>query len=96
MCRFRIATLAAAILACSSAAVAQVKIVLNNLTPPAHFMSSEILPQWADEVDRVTQGRVKVESPPAPLTPIAEAWNAVLSDLLTGELINVDGGRSMY
>jgi len=77
MHRIGLATLLVALAAGLGAAEAQVKVLLNNYVPPAHLMSSEILPQWGRDVERVTQGRVKVEIPPAPLASGPESWIAV-------------------
>jgi TRAP-type C4-dicarboxylate transport system substrate-binding protein len=66
----------------TASAKAQTRIVLNNYVPPAHLMSSDILPTWGKEVERVTQGRVKVEIPPAPLASGPDSWNAVSTGIV--------------
>ncbi len=67
----------AASLGAIGTAGAQTKVLMNSYVTPVHFMVAEVLPQWAREIARVTQGRVAIEISPAPLATGPEAWNAV-------------------
>lgn len=62
-------TLAAALLAVAGTASAQTKLLLSHIFPAQHPLVTQVLTPWAADVDRVTQGRVKVEFAPSSLAP---------------------------
>ena len=53
--------------ATAPAARAETVLRLSNWVPPSHLISRDILAPWAGEVERVTEGRVRVDILKAPL-----------------------------
>ncbi len=76
--RMRIKLLAAgAVLAASglpAAAQAQTRLTMSSWVPPTHFVVKDILQPWAEEVSKVTQGRVTVDLLPKPVGAPAQHW----------------------
>lgn len=68
---------AALLLAVSNMAEARTRLLVNCFWPSSHFACSEILPNWLDEVERVTDGRVRGNVPPKSLAPPPEQLTAV-------------------
>ncbi|MFV0384946.1 TRAP transporter substrate-binding protein DctP [Paracoccus sp. (in: a-proteobacteria)] len=69
-----------AVLACATTATpasAETRIVANCFTPPQHFFCKGILKGWADEVQRVTEGRVRVRIPAKSMAPPPEQLASV-------------------
>lgn len=60
-------TLGALALVAISAATAQTTLRLSSWAPPMHPVTTEILGGWAKDVERVTEGRVKVDILKSPL-----------------------------
>ena len=60
MIRFFCLTLAS-FLALSAPASAQTVLRLNGWLPPTHPIMTRTLKPWAEEVNKVTQGRVRIE-----------------------------------
>lgn len=60
-----------------SPSMANTRLVVNCFWPPQHFVCSEILPAWLDEVKEVTDGRVRGNIPPKSVAPPAEQLNSV-------------------
>lgn len=76
MKRLTMMATAAAILL-PAAAQANTRLIVNCFWPPQHFVCSEILPNWLDEVERVTEGRVKGNIPPKSVAPPPEQLASV-------------------
>ena len=79
--RQRIKSLAAAAaltlagtLAMSGTAQAQTALSLSNWVPPTHWLSSEILVRWADDVRQATGGKVTVNILPKAVGAPAQHW----------------------
>jgi TRAP-type transport system periplasmic protein len=53
------AGLAVVLLAGANAALAQVEVSISSWVPPTHFLSKDFLANWAQEVEKATDGRVK-------------------------------------
>lgn len=62
-------SLAAALIGAAGAAQAQTKLLLSHIFPAQHPLVTQVLTPWATDVERVTQGRVKVEFAPSSLAP---------------------------
>lgn len=60
-----------------TSANAATRLVVNCFWPPQHFVCSEILPAWLDEVKKVTDGRVRGNIPPKSVAPPPEQLNSV-------------------
>lgn len=71
---------AAALVAMATSASAQTRILLNCFTPPAHVWC-ESVQDWAERVEEVTDGRVRVVIPPKSMAPPPEQLNSVRSGL---------------
>lgn len=68
---------AAALLVLPAAASADTRIVANCFFPPQHFVCRDILKGWGDEVERVTEGRVRVNLPAKSMAPPPEQLASV-------------------
>ncbi|WP_413718690.1 hypothetical protein [Silicimonas sp. MF1-12-2] len=60
-----------------SMASANTRIIVNCFWPPQHFVCQEVLPGWLEEVERVTDGRVKGNIPPKSVAPPPEQLASV-------------------
>lgn len=58
-------------------AQANTRLLVNCFWPSSHFACSEVLPGWIDEVERVTEGRVRGIIPPKSVAPPPEQLAAV-------------------
>lgn len=67
----------AGLLLASSGAHATTRLIVNCFWPPQHDVCQKILPQWLDEVERVTEGRVKGNIPPRSVAPPPEQLASV-------------------
>ena len=68
---------AACLLALGAPAQAQTRIVANCFFPPQHFVCAEVLAGWAEDVARVTEGRVRVTTPARSMAPPPEQLASV-------------------
>jgi TRAP-type C4-dicarboxylate transport system substrate-binding protein len=66
-------TVAAALLSC--AAQADTVLTMNSWLPPTHPQVAELFVPWAQDIEDVTEGRVKVNILPAPLGSPAAAFD---------------------
>jgi TRAP-type C4-dicarboxylate transport system substrate-binding protein len=78
-------TLAPALAAGS--AQAQVKLVFNSFAPPNFVINQGMIDVWAKNVERVTEGRVKVEIPSTTLAPPQQQWEMVTQGVADGAYI---------
>ncbi len=69
-------------------AQAQTTLRFAQLVPPAHPYHTGILVPWIAEIDRVTQGRVKVEITTAPMGPMSRNF-----DLVEQGIADIAGGN---
>lgn len=87
---FRFLVLFAAVLVSFSApgwAQAQTVLRMAQLVPPTHPYHSGILVPWIAEIERATQGRVKVEITTAPLGPMGRNFDLAeqgIADITAG------------
>jgi TRAP-type C4-dicarboxylate transport system substrate-binding protein len=60
---------ATAVALMTGSATAQTVLTLNNWLPPSHPQVTMLMKPLAEDIERVTEGRVKVQILPAPLAP---------------------------
>ncbi|WP_460275930.1 TRAP transporter substrate-binding protein [Celeribacter sp. ULVN23_4] len=70
-----IASTAAAITLFAGATQAETVLTMNSWLPPTHPQVSELFVPWAADIERVTEGRVKINMLPAPLGPPPAAFD---------------------
>ena len=77
---------AACVLAVTAAsASAQTRTVLFNVfTPPSSPTFTKVLGPWFEDIEKATQGRVKINRPPQSLAPPPEQMNMVVSGVADG------------
>lgn len=66
-----------ALVASATPAVADTSLLASCIFPPQHFVCQQALPNWLDEVERVTEGRVTGIVTPTSVAPAAEVLTAV-------------------
>jgi len=59
----------AATIGWTTEASAKTRLLVNCFWPSSHFACSEVLPAWIDEIERVTDGRVRGIIPPKSVAP---------------------------
>lgn len=80
--------LAAAIAAAATtAARAETKILFSPFTPPGHIIFTGIVEPWAKDVERVTEGRVKIAYPANSLAPPPQQWEMVTNGIADAAFI---------
>lgn len=70
-------TIAAIMAIGGTAADAKTRIVANCFFPPQHFTCQDVMKVWGDEVERVTEGRVRVNIPAKSMAPPPEQLASV-------------------
>ena len=68
----------------SLAVSAQVKILFNSFEPPGGAIFPGAIKPWIAEVERVTEGRVKIEVPPTSLAPPPQQYELVKQGVADG------------
>ena len=71
----KLATAAAALTLFAGMARAEIVLTLNNWLPPTHPQVADLFVPWAADIERVTEGRVKVQILPAPLGPPSASFD---------------------
>ncbi|CAE6822444.1 TRAP transporter substrate-binding protein DctP [Paraburkholderia domus] len=66
---------------------ASTTLVINTYLPVQHPINTRLLKPWAADVERVTQGRVKVVFPPASIAAPQQMWEAVTGSVVDGAYI---------
>jgi TRAP-type transport system periplasmic protein len=65
---------------CTSATAKTVQLSLSNFFPASHFMNTKVLAQWIAEVQKATQGAVKINNfPGGTLLKAPETYEGVVS-----------------
>jgi len=72
------------LLAAAGPAAAETKLLFNVFTPPSSEISVEIMYPWLKDIERVTEGRVKIVIPPQNLAPPPEQMNMVKTGVADG------------
>lgn len=62
-------------------------LVVNAFLPPQHIFNTAIMKPWAADVERVTQGRVKVVFPPTSIGSPQQQWDVVRKRIVDGAYI---------
>jgi len=65
-------------------AAAETRILFNSFFPPQHFLTRDVMRGWAKDVERVTEGRVRVSIPASSAAPPPRLWDAVSSGIVDG------------
>ena len=87
MNRIVVAAAAAAVaLGAATGASAQTKIVFNSFAPPKFVINQGMIDAWAKNVEKATQGRVKVELVTG-LAPPQQQWEMVTQGVADGAYI---------
>jgi TRAP-type C4-dicarboxylate transport system substrate-binding protein len=60
----------------STAGLAQTTVLFNSFLPPGHPMNTHVFKPWTEEIAKATQGRVKVDIPPASLAAPPQQMDA--------------------
>ncbi len=68
-------------------AAAQTTLLFNIFTPPSSEISIEVVQPWLKDIERVTEGRVKIVTPPQSLAPPPEQMNMVKTGVADGAFI---------
>jgi TRAP-type C4-dicarboxylate transport system substrate-binding protein len=76
-----------AVLAATAAARAETKVLFSPFTPPGHVITVGIVQPWAKDVERVTEGRVKVSYPANSLAPPPAQWEMVTNGIADAAFI---------
>ena len=61
-----------------------VTLVINQQLAPRDAFNVQVLRPWAQEVAKVTQGRVRISIPNSPVVASNQLWNAVIGDVVDG------------
>lgn len=61
----------------STMAYAKTRLIVNCFWPPSHYVCTTLLPEWLDEVEKVTEGRVVGNIPPKSVAPPPEQLASV-------------------
>lgn len=56
---------------------AKTRLIVNCFWPPSHYVCTTLLPEWLDEVEKVTDGRVVGNIPPKSVAPPPEQLASV-------------------
>ncbi|MBT0959127.1 hypothetical protein IV417_17200 [Alphaproteobacteria bacterium KMM 3653] len=92
---------AAAMALMAGAANAKTRILVNCFWPSSHFVCTEVIPAWIDEIERVTEGRVtgimppkSVAAPPEQLASVekgiadvAVQFNGLIQNRVSGPMV---------
>lgn len=60
----------------STASLGQTTVLFNSFLPPGHPMNTHVFKHWVEDVAKATQGRVKVDIPPASLAAPPQQMDA--------------------
>lgn len=61
----------------ASAQAQTTTLTFNNWLPPTHFYNTDILQPWADEIEKATDGRVKIQFTASSLAPPGRQFDMV-------------------
>lgn len=75
--KMKLALIASSFIVMAEVATANTRLLVSCNWPASHFVCSEVLPNWIEEVERVTEGRVTAIISPKPVAPPQEQLAAV-------------------
>lgn len=87
MFRLITAVFAALWMAWPAVADATTTLVINAFLPPQHIFNVSVMKPWAADVERVTQGRVKIVFPPTSIGSPQQQWDVVKKRIVDGAYI---------
>lgn len=64
-------------------------LLFNNFLPPNDVLNQSVVQPWLADIERVTEGRVRIEQPAATLAPPPELLNMVQQGIADGAFIMV-------
>jgi TRAP-type C4-dicarboxylate transport system substrate-binding protein len=76
------AALAAAVACLATPAVAQTKLTMSSWVPPTHHMTRTVLAGWGEQVEKATNGRVKLQMLPKHPSAAPGTFDAVKDGLV--------------
>lgn len=82
--RIAIAALSALAMDTASAAAQQTNLVFNSFVQPKHPLNVLVLHPWAADVEKATQGRVKITIPPTTAAPPPQVMDAAQKGIVDG------------
>lgn len=74
-------------LAWPALAQATTTLIVNAFLPPQHIFNVDVMKPWAADVERVTQGRVKIVFPPTSIGSPQQQWDVVRKRIVDGAYI---------
>ncbi|MEJ2435291.1 MAG: hypothetical protein P8Y53_19880, partial [Pseudolabrys sp.] len=75
------------LMAAAGPAAAQTTLLFNVFAPPSSEISRVVIMPWLKDIERVTQGRVKIKVPPQNMAPPPEQMNMVKTGVADGAFI---------
>lgn len=81
---FVLGALAALTLSASAASAQQTNLVFNSFVQPKHPLNVLVLLPWAADVEKATQGRVKITIPPTTAAPPPQVMDATQKGIVDG------------
>lgn len=82
-----VSLLGISVVAAPSAALAQTTLLFNNPAPPSANVSVDVILPWLKDVEKVTEGRVKIKVPPQSVAPPPEQMSMVQNGVADGAFI---------
>jgi TRAP-type C4-dicarboxylate transport system substrate-binding protein len=79
--------LPALLLAFSATASATTSLVVSAFLPPQHLFNVVVMKPWAAEVERATEGRVRIVYPPTSVGSPQQQWDVVRKRIVDGAYI---------
>lgn len=79
--------LAAAALALALPARADTTLLFNSFLAPQHPINTRVLKPWADDIEKATAGRVKIQIAPASLAAPPQQMDGVIKGVMDGAYI---------
>lgn len=81
---FAVGALSALALSASTASAQQTNLVFNSFVQPKHPLNVLVLLPWAADVEKATQGRVKITIPPTTAAPPPQVMDATQKGIVDG------------
>ncbi|MEZ5796654.1 MAG: hypothetical protein R3D63_03685 [Paracoccaceae bacterium] len=78
------AAILAALVAAATPAAAETTIIFNNFLAPNDALWTDVMKPWIDEIETVTEGRVRFSVPDSSLAPPPELLNSVQQGVMDG------------
>jgi len=82
--RLAVAALSALALTAQAASAQQTNLIFNSFVQPKHPLNTLVLNPWAADVEKATQGRVKITIPPTTAAPPPQVMDATQKGIVDG------------